>query len=309
MDMASHGNCPRFPSLAECALRYNVSESERESDELIHQSEPDLPPISDVEISLIYRLPQPVIDKHNRAHGFTDQGADYYYLVGDRWEDDRTFNVTAYGNAEYTAELVLDLQLLLRRKLSLWRIALLANVLDDRIYVYPECVRNNDATLDEPLAVTLRRVNAHERAWRQLVNRYSVAEQPGYSQRTSVPPRLCETKVAYNANEAECAPAWPRFNTVSDPPELTTVEYLDLDGELVRSLEQYGPVVCKNHLSDTSKQRLNAHLAGPNDSYAVGSDANPDQVWRGTIHPGVDSRDPRRPAMLAAVARGLGRRG
>ncbi len=163
----------------------------------------------------------------------------------------------AYGSAEYTVELVIDLQELLCRQFRLWRILLESHAVDDLILIYPDCVRNNDASPGEPLANTLARVNAHAQASKRLFSRYSIITNPDYYQSTE-PPRFCEANVAYNAETAECDPGWPRFNTVAEPPELTTDEYLEIENDLVPALERYGHVVTKSDLSDTSKEKLHA---------------------------------------------------
>ena len=242
-------------------MRYNLADSERENDEGLHQTEPNVPPIADSIDDSEYRritdVIAPVIEKHNGQHGFTDKGKDLYYLIGEQFGGDRTIEVIGYGNADYTTELVIDLQKLLRGEFRLWRILLESSAIDDLILIYPDCVRNNDASPGEPLTETLARVNTHSRAYNRLVCRYSLVEAPGYRQ-SAEPPRLSETKVAYNAETAECEPGWPRFNTVAEPPELTTDEYLEIEKDLVPALERYGRVVTKNDLSDASKAKLNA---------------------------------------------------
>ncbi len=255
--MPTHDHCPRYPSLAQCGLRYNLSDSERENDEELHQTEPNVPPIGDKEYGRITRAITPVIEKHNQQYGYTDEGTDYYYLMGDQFRGDRTIEVTVYGKAAYTREFVSALQLLLRRTLRLWRILLVANVRDDLILVYPDTVRNNDAVPGESLADTLVRVNAHSQAWQRLFHRYLASAAPGYRQPME-PPRLCEMKVAYNAASEEVDSNLPRFNTIANPPELTTDEYLDMEKDLVPVLERYGPVVTKSDVSDLTKEKLNS---------------------------------------------------
>ena len=161
--MTTHDNCPRYPSFAECRLRYNLADSEREVGEGLHQTEPDIPPVVDtIEDSEYRRITQaiaPVIEKHNRQHGYIEESSDCYYLLATWFRGDRTIEVMAYGKAAYTCELVNDLQLLLHGEFRLWRILLESNVIDDLVLVYPETVRNNDAIPGEPLAELLQRVN------------------------------------------------------------------------------------------------------------------------------------------------------
>ena len=253
--------CPRYPSFAECHLRYNLSDSEREGDERLHQTEPDVPPIADsIDDSEYRRITDaiaPVIERHNRKHGFTQQSNDYYYLMAEQSAAIERSRWQLYGLAEYTVELTLDLQEVLRGELRLWRILLESNAIDDLVLVYPDTVRNNDAIPGEHLEKTLARVNEHSKRWGRLFCRYMINDAPGYQQ-PSAPPRLCEMKVAYNASSDECDLNCPRFNTIADPPELTTDEYLEIEKDLVPALERYGPVITKNESSDLTKEKLHA---------------------------------------------------
>lgn len=110
--MLPHENCPRFPSWAECSLRYNIADSECEPGELVHRSEPDVPTIDDEELGELMSLVAPVIEKYNRRYGFRDEFGqkDLYFHIAEQFRSDRMTKVAAYGKAEYTVEFILDLQ-------------------------------------------------------------------------------------------------------------------------------------------------------------------------------------------------------
>jgi hypothetical protein len=252
-----HDNCPRYPSFAECGLRYNLSDSEREGDEVLHQTERDVPPITMEEHFGLGDILVPIIEKHNRLYGFSTQGLDHYYLVADQFRGDRTTEVAALGKANYTVELVNDLQAALQRGYRLWRILLEATATDDLVLVYPNAARNNDAVPGESLTETLTRVNMHAHAWTRLCLRYAVEARPGFQPPTT-PPRLVETKVLYNSAAWPSCPDLPVFNTAADLAEPSIEEFLAFEVALASAIARHGPVVTMSDLSDTSKERLNA---------------------------------------------------
>jgi hypothetical protein len=255
-----HDNCPQFPSYAECRLRYNIADSERKPGEVVHQSELDIPPIDEDEHEhdeLFDRI-GPVIVKHNKRYGFdTDEPGvrDFYFHVAEQFRGDRMTEVAAHGKAEYTVELILDLQELLRGPLRLWRIVVEAPMHDDAILVYPNCWRNSDAAPGEALEKTLLRANAHKHSYERLLDRYACVDRPGL--RLESPPRLWEAKIIYNATPSIANDDWPVFTTVPISEELSTDEYLEFEKDLLPALERHGPVWVKSDLSDTSKTRRN----------------------------------------------------
>jgi len=253
-----HDDCPQFPSWAECRLRYNIADSEREPGELVHQSEPDIPPIGEDEDSAIMGLIEPVVAKHNARYGFRidePNQTDFYFNVAEQFRGDRMTEVSAHGKAEYTVELILDLQELLKGPFRLWRIVVEAPMHDDSILVYPNCWRNSDAAAGQPLEETLLRVNAHKRSYERLLDRYTCVDRPGL--RLESPPRHCEAKIIYNATPDIAQPDWPVFTTAPISEELSVDEYLEFEKDLVPALERHGPVCVKSDLSDTSKARRN----------------------------------------------------
>ena len=250
--MSPHDDCPAFPSWSECGLRYNIADAEREPGELAHQSEPDLPPIDEEEHVGLMRLVVPVIAKHNRGLGFSDEGGDkdYYYHIAEQFRGDRMTEVAAHGQAEYTVEFILDLQELLRGPFRLWRIVAEAPVRDDAILIYPTCWRNSDAELGEPLQRTLDRVNAHRHSWECLVTRYQCIDRPELT--FTSPPRHYEAKIVYNGVLELGRPDWPVFNTAPIAEEPSVDEFLEFEKDLAAAIERHGPVYSKRDLSDTA---------------------------------------------------------
>ena len=258
-----HDKCPKYPSWAECRLRYNLGDCDPECQpgELIHRTEPNIPSIGEEEHIELLGLIAPVIEKHNRRFGFNNwfddkiSAKDLYFHVAEQFRGDRMTEVQARGKADYTVEFILDLQELLRSPFRLWRIVAEAPMLDDAIMIYPNCWRNSDAAPGEPLEETLRRVNARKQSWERWFVRYECADRPGLQ--LTAPPRHCEAKIIYNGIPDIVHADWPVLTTAPISEELSVDEYLEFEKDLVPAIERHGPVWVKSDLSDTSKQRRN----------------------------------------------------
>lgn len=254
-----HDDCPMYPSFAECRLRYNIPYSESDAGEVVHQTEADIPPLDNddnEEVDALLDVINPAIEKHNRRYCFdADYGRDYYYHVAEQFRGDRMTEVSAHGRAEYTVEFILDLQEVLKGPLHLWRIVAESPAHDDSILIYPSCWRSSDSAPDEPLQVTLDRVNANRHWWERMLDRYTCIDRPGL--KLTSPPRLCEAKIIYNGIPDIARPDWPVFCTAPIDEEPSTDEYLEFEKNLVPAIEKHGPVYYKYHLSDTTLKRRN----------------------------------------------------
>lgn len=134
----------QYPSLAEYQGRYNVADSERSPDEVVHNSQPNVPPLAEDEHRRVWEELVAATSKYSPCNETNAADREnYYWILSDNWYDERTQQFMMYGNCSLNDALIHDLQQVLQRH-PLWRICVLGGESERGDYVamiYPTAVR------------------------------------------------------------------------------------------------------------------------------------------------------------------------
>lgn len=138
----------RYPSLSEYTGRYNVAEAELEPGEVVHNSDPDIPPLTYDEHMMVWEELVAATSKYGPCNELfmdradDDYPADHYWIVSDNLYADRTQQFWMYGNCGLSEPLIRDLQAVLQ-KYPLWRIYVVGGPAGEGKYfamIYPTVV-------------------------------------------------------------------------------------------------------------------------------------------------------------------------